>query len=203
MRFTFAQSTNAIVMTEATKQTFRSGWGIAIAVLAIVSIVADLWSPSVTSPTGQNIQILGAGSAILGFLAVVVCFVVPALIYRELVKRHLPKWAAVIWCLVAWCTWILVTEPPPGTAPPRPRGSLLAAGCLIVCWRLLRHGADIQQVKTFYFRRGSTGRIEGPGPLLHIRAHLMKHGGLAGVEYTQDIGVPPAQIAPSDWRPLA
>jgi hypothetical protein len=189
-------------MTQESKTIFKSGWGIFVAASAVISLAIDLWQPSYSGSDGNSYPLFGGGSATLGWLMIVVLMVLPAFGLREFRKSHVPKFVAIIWCLIVWFVWAGVHAMSAQASHTQPRGSLLFVGGLVLCWRFLRYGADQQTTKTFYFRRGPTGRIEGPGPLLHIRAHLMKHGGLTGVEYAENKGVPPETIPSSDWRPL-
>ncbi len=113
------------------------------------------------------------------------------------------------WFLAAWILWVLAHTLDSENSGQPPRFNYTYFGGLVLCWRFLRWAANQTEPglvstvqKTFYFRRGPTGRVEGPGPLIHIRAHLMKHEGFAGVKYVENTGVPIEQIASTAWRPL-
>jgi hypothetical protein len=196
-------------MTATSKAIFKSGWAIFLAAGAIISLALDLAQPSFTAPNGRQIFLLGPGSATLGWLSIVITIVAPAFILREVRKAPVPKWLAVCWLIAAWILWALAHTLDYESSGQPPRFNFTIFGGLVLCWRFLSW-APIQTQprfvptvhKTFYFRRGPTGRIEGPGPLLHIRAHLMKQGGLAGVEYVENTGVPIEQITATAWKPL-
>lgn len=196
-------------MTKTSKSILKSGWAIFLGISAVISILLDVIQPKATSADGREFFIFGPGSATLGWLFVVLTMVVPALVIREVRKKPVSKWLAVIFVVMAWILWVVVhTIDSQHTGRPA-RFNYTIFGGLVLCWRFLRWSPDQtapegvpQNQKTFYFRRKGLDRIEGPGSLLHIRAHLMKHGGMKDVEIADNTGVPIEEIPASNWRPL-
>jgi hypothetical protein len=191
-------------MTQSTKAILKSGWGIYLGVVGVISLALDLLRPSVDLTNGRSLSLF-KGSAFAGWIFVLVVMVSPALLLKEQGKTPLNKWLSGCWCFLLYVIWIALHTAEAASVPPRPNLAIL--GGLVLCWRLLTWGRNQTEagqvpVKTFYFRRNPTAAIEGPGPLLSIRAFLMKNGGMRGVEYVENTGVPVSEISATAWRLL-
>ncbi len=116
-----------------------SGWGVFLAVMGVVSVILDVVAIFFHAESGTNMVIFGGGSFTLGWLVVVLLFVIPPLLVRKMRVVPISKWLAALWVIVAIFGWIFIkvveSSFESGSASIRPSFSFY--GGVVLCWRLL------------------------------------------------------------------
>lgn len=120
------------------KEFLLSGWGVFLAVMGVVSVILDVVAIFFHTETWTNMVILAGGSFTLGWLVVVLLFVLPPLLVRKMRVVPISKWLAVLWVIVAIFGWSCLkgveSSFESGSAI---RPSLSFFGGVVLCWRLL------------------------------------------------------------------
>jgi hypothetical protein len=120
-----------------------SGWGLFMLVSGAISIAMDVSRPQVAPGNGQSLPLFGAGSAILGWLTIVLVMVGPAALMRKTGVAPIHKALGLVWCLAVFVGWHLMHAlAAEGSTSQPPRPNLSMVGGLVLCWRLLTRRAE-------------------------------------------------------------
>ncbi len=95
----------------------------------------DLANPGIALSNGGRFNLFGNGSATLGWLVVIIIFILPSYLLRSFAIAPINRWIAAFICFVGFVIWTAlhnVAEP-----NSHPRFNYTMWGCLILAWRLL------------------------------------------------------------------
>jgi hypothetical protein len=122
-------------MKSDTGQILKSGWGVFLLVSLVLSVAIDLSMLEAELAGGMRRPLFGNGSALLGWIASVIIFVLPPSLLRHFRVSPFSGWLAFGFLLLGYVVWFSITSEPSRTTPKPP--SLLLIGGLALGWRLL------------------------------------------------------------------
>jgi hypothetical protein len=119
------------------KKLASTAWGILFIISGVLSIILDLYLSGllIESEYGDSIPVFTQGSAILGWLGVLIFIIMPALVVRVLLKRNIFPLFAILLCAACGFLWLCVKAVLLEGDLTRSGLSFIAG--LITCYRLL------------------------------------------------------------------
>jgi N-acetylmuramoyl-L-alanine amidase len=116
-------------------KVLRSGWSVFLVVALLVSVTLDIANPGVDLPSGTRFNFVRGGSAILGWLTVVIIFISPAYLLRAFGVAPINRWFAAFLCFVGVFVWVGLHTSIESNS--RSHFNYTMWGCVISAWRLL------------------------------------------------------------------
>lgn len=180
----------------------KSGWGIFLAIVGVLSIGLDIAAPVVTTAGGRELPMF-SGSFTFGWLLAITVMIGPAAAIRASGVAPIHKGLGFLWCFVAFSVWVVLRAALSG-GQPSPMGMLLVLACLRLCWSLLtlREEAPplpVSPEQRRYYYRVPGGDIQGPDRLDVIRGRFSGEA-LPSVEVVEALGQSAGALKSASWK---